>query len=70
MEKVSEILSQYPALRSLKNVSKNMSSGLDGVQTLTVTVDLLARVVIFSQVQAKVESKSSRYLFVFFGLFG
>ena len=43
MEKVSDIVSQYPALRSLKNVSKKMSSGLDGVQTLTVTVDLLAR---------------------------
>ena len=43
MEKVSDIVSQYPALRSLKNVSKTMSSGLDGVQTLTVTVDLLAR---------------------------
>ena len=43
MEKVSDIVSQYPALRSLKNVSKTMSLGLDGVQTLTVTVDLLAR---------------------------
>ena len=37
------IVSHFPALRQLKDITKNLSLGPDGEQTLNVTVDLLAR---------------------------
>ena len=43
MEKVSDIVLQFPALRSFEGISKNMSSGLAGKQTLTITVNIFAR---------------------------
>ena len=43
MEKVSEIVSKYAALRSFEGISKNMSLGLAGKQTLTITVNIFAR---------------------------
>ena len=43
MKEVSGIVSHFPALRQLKDITKNLSLGPDGEQTLNVTVDLLAR---------------------------
>ena len=42
-KEVSGIVSHFPALRQLKDIPKNLSSGLDGVQTLTITIALFAR---------------------------
>ena len=43
MDELSDIVLQYSALRSLKNVSKNLLSDDYGEQTLTITVAVLAR---------------------------
>ena len=43
MEEVSDIVFRFPALRRLKNTFKKMSSGLDGEQTLTITIYFSAR---------------------------
>ena len=43
MKEVSGIVSHFPALRQLKDITKNLSLGPDGKQTLTISVDLLAR---------------------------
>ena len=40
---VSDIALKYPVIRSLKDTSKHLSSGLDGKQTLTITVHYFAR---------------------------
>lgn len=43
MKEVSDIVLRFHALRRLKNTFKKMSSGLDGEQTLTITVDISTR---------------------------
>ena len=43
MNKVTDIVSQFSALRHLNSTSKKLSLGSDGKRTLTVTVNLSAR---------------------------
>ena len=43
MKEVTDIVLKFSALRRLKKTYKNMSSGPDGKQTLTITVNFYAR---------------------------
>ena len=43
MKEVSGFVSHFPALRQLKDITKNLSSGPAGKQTLKVTVNIFAR---------------------------